>query len=287
MYLSLNQGMTYFGRRYLGQKPKEKLKKTAFTIREVLEIPETFSFQEFSLNATTERGKTYPIGNIAAKYYELPLIQKDDEIIKDILALVTVYNILYEEIGHRKLNEYYDYLIAEKEGMIFDDIESSNALIYGVSEKIISTDNIDDYAKTNIDADSPHDKKEPVKSKSGKNIIPRDKKVSSDALILADFKCEFNNSHMSFTSKRNGKQYVEAHHLIPFSAYNQYDHSIDVTANVISLCPNCHKCIHLGSDSEKKKMLQTILSAGRVLRLSASGIDVELSDLLHLYKIKK
>ena len=47
--------------------------------------------------------------------------------------------------------------------------------------------------------------------------------------------------------------YVEAHHLIPISEGKRFGYSIDIAANICSLCPNCHRSIHLGTDYEKER----------------------------------
>lgn len=288
LYLSLNQGITYFKKRFTGVKPKKKLKRTAEIIRDSIYIPEMFGEKEIELNAVGERGKTYPIGHIAGKSYELENLHKDKELINDIKKLMSVYSEVCNDIGNRTLDEYYDYIIADDEGVILDETDLPVNIQYGVDEKIISTDNIVEYDKTDISKDLPQEKKKPLISKRGRKIIPRDKKSSNDAILIADFKCEVNEKHKSFISKKSGKQYVEAHHLIPLSYYNDenFKYDIDVSSNIVCLCPNCHKCIHLGTDDEKLDILSKVVSEKRIQRMSDAGIFVDMEDLKSMYKIK-
>lgn len=54
-----------------------------------------------------------------------------------------------------------------------------------------------------------------------KHYWSRSKVIPKKAIILAKYKykykykCEFEDTHMFFTSKTTGENYVEAHHLIP------------------------------------------------------------------------
>lgn len=107
--------------------------------------------------------------------------------------------------------------------------------------------------------------------------------VAAEALQLAKFKCEIDPSHQTFTSNSTGKPYVEAHHLIPFSLQGSYPVSLDVTANIIALCPNCHRRLHHGSLGMKKADIVSLLSQ-RKARLSEKELKVSQSELLKLYK---
>ncbi|MGV2862121.1 HNH endonuclease [Achromobacter spanius] len=107
--------------------------------------------------------------------------------------------------------------------------------------------------------------------------------VAAEALRLAKFKCEIDPSHQTFTSHSTGKSYVEAHHLIPFSLQGSYPVSLDVTANIIALCPNCHKRLHLGSPVTKKEDILALLS-DRKDRLSEKKLKIGQSELLKFYK---
>jgi predicted HNH restriction endonuclease len=107
--------------------------------------------------------------------------------------------------------------------------------------------------------------------------------VSSNSVIASDFKCEYAKSHYYFDSKFTGMAYVEAHHLIPMSAYKEFKYSIDVEANVVALCPVCHRKFHHAKLEDKTDIIKKIYT-DRKERLKNSGIDIVLEDLMELYK---
>ncbi|MCE0554185.1 restriction endonuclease [Bacillus thuringiensis] len=34
---------------------------------------------------------------------------------------------------------------------------------------------------------------------------------------------------------------------------HDFENSLDVVGNIVSICPNCHRLIHYGRDKDKKK----------------------------------
>lgn len=290
VYLSLNQGTTYFKNKYKGKFPKVKLKETALIIRNNIDIDDRFDVEEFDLKATTERGRTYPLGHIAGKSYKLNSFPSDAEFKEDLEALLDLYNSIYYEIGKRTVDQFYDYLLAEKDGLLIEDKKQLSFTVdTAVNEQIVSSDNISDSVDKKEIKDEVKPKKEPLKNRSGKSIVPRDKHESDKAIILSDFSCEFEQTHKSFSAKKSKRNYVEAHHLIPLKYYydEKYSNSIDVSANIVSLCPNCHKCIHLGSDNEKLILLSKLFSDERQQRLEQAGISISFDELKKYYQIKE
>lgn len=102
------------------------------------------------------------------------------------------------------------------------------------------------------------------------------------ALKNANYTCEVCGTKITFSRKKGGAQYMEAHHLIPMSKQGLYMNSIDHTANLICLCPTCHKKIHYGKDSEVKQMLNKLYTK-RQAKLKSAGIDVDKTDITTLY----
>lgn len=91
------------------------------------------------------------------------------------------------------------------------------------------------------------------------------------ALSIADYSCEIDQSHRSFIAENNKKPYMEGHHVIPMRLQNQFKNSLDVYANIICLCPLCHRKIHYGLIEERRNMSQKIYY-DRAERLANSGI---------------
>ena len=85
----------------------------------------------------------------------------------------------------------------------------------------------------------------------------------------------------TFQSKYSEENYVEAHHLVPIKEHNQFDFSLDVISNIISLCPNCHRLLHYGKDIDE---VLTSLYKTRKHRLEKVKIKLSLEDLKEMYK---
>ena len=73
--------------------------------------------------------------------------------------------------------------------------------------------------------------------------------------------------------KSDGSNYFEAHHLIPICKQAGYKNSLDVAANLICVCPNCHRRLHLGKNDEVQEILKSIYDI-RAVRLANSGIEI-------------
>lgn len=97
------------------------------------------------------------------------------------------------------------------------------------------------------------------KIKNIQKTTKRNSKLSKSFIEKQDFKCFFDENHSTFptNSKPN---YVEAHHIIPISLNDSFSEELDCEENLIALCPNCHKSIHLAKNEYKEKLLEKILS---------------------------
>jgi hypothetical protein len=131
----------------------------------------------------------------------------------------------------------------------------------------------EDYVPT------PEDRKDPIVI--GENYsYPRNKVIALKALKRANYDCEIDNGHPSFMRKTNGTKYTEPHHLVPMSEQDRYENSLDVQANIISLCSNCHNELHYGQNPEP---LLRKLYTNRKEELEAAGISISFEDLIKLY----
>lgn len=111
--------------------------------------------------------------------------------------------------------------------------------------------------------------------------FPTDTRLAKTALMLAEYKCELNPSHITFTSK-NDTPFMEAHHLVPMTAQVDFIVNLDRVENIVSLCPNCHSAIHYGTDSERKLLLTKLFNARRE-KLKSVGIDINFNTLFSKY----
>ena len=126
----------------------------------------------------------------------------------------------------------------------------------------------------------PKEKALPVEI-SGHKIYPREKQVSINALSHAGYLCEIDNSHTTFLRRNSCKPYTEPHHLIPMSFSDEFQVSLDVEENIVSLCSNCHNHIHYGQGAEE---LLKKLFYDRQDALKKVGIDISFNQLLEYYK---
>lgn len=107
-------------------------------------------------------------------------------------------------------------------------------------------------------------------------------RIAKTALVIADFKCEINKAdHITFLSK-NGRQFMEAHHLIPMHAQKDFRINLDRVENIVCICPNCHSAIHLGSESVRLDYLRALYE-NRIEALRAIGLDISFGDLFSKY----
>ena len=112
----------------------------------------------------------------------------------------------------------------------------------------------------------------------------RKAKLAKKAIHKGDYKCQVNNEHQTFVSGATKKPYLEAHHLVPVSlnGTDEFKYELDVIANIIPLCPTCHRAIHFGDAGTKKELLQKLLQKQQE-KLKNKKIVVSLERLLQIY----
>lgn len=114
------------------------------------------------------------------------------------------------------------------------------------------------------------EEKAPKVEHKGKMIPARNRQKAQNALALAGYKCELGD-HETFIRKSNSLPYTEPHHLIPLQYDELFEKSLDVEANIVSLCSNCHNKIHYGLSIEG--MIRELWEK-RKAQLQAAGIGV-------------
>ncbi|MBQ9266943.1 MAG: HNH endonuclease [Clostridia bacterium] len=104
----------------------------------------------------------------------------------------------------------------------------------------------------------------------------------------SNYKCELEDFFdcQYFTSKESHKHYVEVHHLIPRAVGNDFESSIEVVENYVTLCPKCHRLVHLGEDVERKPALH-YLYLKRHEKLKERGLDITEKQLKKYYLIEE
>lgn len=134
-------------------------------------------------------------------------------------------------------------------------------------------------SKSKVYDGKPKEKVEPIYS-NGHKIFPRNRFTALNALHIAGNCCELNPEHESFVRKNSDLKYMEPHHLVPMAYSEEFAVSLDVEANIVCLCSNCHNEIHYG---KKSKELVKELYEKRKDLLKSVEIDITLDDLLAKY----
>lgn len=126
---------------------------------------------------------------------------------------------------------------------------------------------------------TPQEKTPPI-TRNHIKIRARNPVNSAIALSYAGFLCEIDRAHPSFVRRKNNQNYVEPHHLIPMKYSDDFSVSLDVPANIVSLCSNCHNEIHYGQNYEQ--LIEQLYEKRKDL-LQKVGIDITLEDLKEMY----
>ncbi|PEF35333.1 hypothetical protein CON84_23475 [Bacillus sp. AFS094228] len=198
----------------------------------------------------------------SSKYLSIPeFIEKDIRGNKMYSNALRYYNLFAKYLYD---NEFLEELF--KEEMEFEKYIVENAA---------------DVSRSNIE-DKPKDKPN-HRAVNNKKVWIRNPRYASEAVADEDYLCEFDNQHKHFISKFNHRNYVEAHHLIPMKYQDQFDCSLDIHANIVSICLVCHKKIHFGLFEDKKEILDELFNSRKV-RLGASGINISIEELYSYYK---
>ena len=204
------------------------------------------------------------LNNISRRLKEKNLVEKDIYEIKDLEYLSVVKDIMYADPDFIELNErggrmysaglnnYYRFAAG-------DDFKEMRV----IAEKM-------DMA---LPPESPIVIEQTVYRRS--NIL------RLQAFVFADFKCEMDTNHESFIAESTGLPYMEAHHAIPMKMQGSFECNLDVYANIVCLCPICHRRIHYGLKTDRKNMIYQLYDK-RAERLANSGLKLQRTELLEL-----
>lgn len=123
------------------------------------------------------------------------------------------------------------------------------------------------------------------KIRDGVKYFPRNIKAKKIAIMQSGDRCAVPTCKHAIFKTKNGRVYLEAHHLIPISMSHDFSVNIDIPENIICLCPSCHREIHHG---EKSKQIIAELYEERKEALEQKHIVLRkgLISLLEYYGIK-
>ncbi len=103
--------------------------------------------------------------------------------------------------------------------------------------------------------------------------------IKKQSIEMASFLCEIDSTHKTFIAASTNEQYMEGHHAIPFKEQEHFKVSLDVYANIVCLCPICHRMLHYGIKKDKEIVLNK-LYCDRAERLAHSGIYLSKDEFI-------
>ena len=110
-------------------------------------------------------------------------------------------------------------------------------------------------------------------------VWPRSDILRIQVIKNAQHRCELNPNHRTFIAEKNGEMFMEGHHSIPMRKQSFFKNSLDIYANIICLCPICHRQIHYGRIADRIKMVDQIYNL-RSERLKTSGIVLSRDEFI-------
>lgn len=140
---------------------------------------------------------------------------------------------------------------ADLEKAILDSGEKYS--IYPVYEKLVEPVLCEDPRELDVEVEKllpsilegrPKGRQAPEKNKTTSSQFVRDAAIVSWVLANSQGVCECCENAAPF-QRKNGQFYLEVHHVKPLA-----DEGSDTIGNAIAICPNCHREIHFGANSE-------------------------------------
>ena len=113
------------------------------------------------------------------------------------------------------------------------------------------------------------------------NVPNRNRIIVKQIEEACNYMCNIDPSHRTFLVKDTEHQYMEGHHIIPLKNQKDLGLGLDCPANILVLCPTCHRFFHYGTYREREEKLKAIYDQ-RGERLLNSGINLDRNQFLDL-----
>ncbi len=125
---------------------------------------------------------------------------------------------------------------------------------------------------------------------SSSSTFQRSLQLAEHVRGLTGHKCVVGKGSCGSFQGRDGKPYVEVHHIVPMANQDDIEINLDRTQNMVPLCPTCHAALHRGSAQAASAVLQPVLqwfqfTYGATFQGANNdlGIDVSEVGLLGMY----
>lgn len=208
------------------------------------------------------------LNNISKRLREKGLIERNIYEVTDLIHLENLKEILYKD---------QDFIELNTRGKRMYSAGFNNYLRFARGEDFETI--AQDISKLDI----PVAAEEPIVIE--RTVRKRSNILRKQVLSYAGYSCEMNTGHESFIAEKSGHPYMEGHHAIPMQFQELFNNSLDVYANIVCLCPLCHRKIHYGLKQDRKEMISVIYER-RAERLNKSGIKLcreEFTDMIMNY----
>lgn len=257
-FLSLNQGITAVEKMYTKHFARRKMFEAATEARKRLNCSPEAHLGKIDLGSTGDLARAYEAAAIVSFKYIADDLPSDPIFFSNFDELLGHYELLFREFG--------------------PNLHSLFEVSEGEFQQVV----LEKAATQAQDTEPEKPGPEIPKAVIGAKMFARSPTVAASAIRAAGFACEIDPNHWTFSSKAKKQRYVEAHHLIPISQQQLFEASLDVVANVVSLCATCHRMMHFGLPDEKKSHLLGLLKKRRA-SLRDKAIEIKDSDFLQFY----
>ena len=105
--------------------------------------------------------------------------------------------------------------------------------------------------------------------------------LRNNQIEMEGYKCEVNDTYTAFIAASINLPYMEGNHSIPMNKHEQFSVSLDVYANIVCLCPLCHRLLHYGTEKPKRMILNGLYEQ-RAQRLVNSGIVLSKDEFVNM-----
>ncbi|QIC47154.1 DUF3578 domain-containing protein [Lysinibacillus sphaericus] len=287
--ISLNQGVTFFEKRYnkkgLPGNYIDKLTKIAEFWKNNLEFSnDKITTDPINLNGVGSLAKGYEAGHIAGATFTVEDLSEltSVEVFEVILELIKGIQQIKPQISmYGSFEAMNASILLEDDQLYLDESEEELEKEQHTIETI--TKDQKDYDFDQLLNEPGVDALPPIEHGKGKKQYPRSATEAAKALKRANHCCEIDARHNTFISAVTEKMFMELHHIIPLHLQAKFQKSLDVFSNIASLCPTDHRLLHHGLFEEKVAILKKLYDA-RVEEWKVKGIFIEFDELVTYYK---
>lgn len=204
------------------------------------------------------------LNNISRRLRKKGLVQRNIYEVMDITTLEKMRDALYED---------HEFIEQDSRGRRMYSSGLNNYIRFASGEEFTG------LLEEAVKLDTPLAPEDPIIVE--RQVWRRSNILRKQALALANYTCEIDKAHGSFIAERTGKPYMEGHHAIPMRYQKLFSNSIDVYANIVCLCPECHRKIHYGLPYDRRDMICNIFD-DREERLHVSGINLSRQEFIDI-----